>query len=293
MRVDFCGVRGSTPAPGEAFLDVGGNTSCVAVTHQGAGLPTLILDAGTGIRAVTALTGGRAFRGTILLSHLHWDHTQGLPFFEAADRVGASTTVLAPEQGAAVDRLIDRFMSPPSFPVRLGELRGDWQVGSICEGQQHIERFEVLAREIPHKGGRTFGYRIEELASGASIAYLPDHGPRDALGAGPHGWGPYHPAAMELADNVDVLIHDAQHTADELLTAFPFGHSAADYAVELGRRSGAGEVVLFHHHPSRTDPEVAAMTSSLQTLGQTRVSAAVEGRRIELAGGRCSQEATA
>ena len=90
----------------------------------------------------------------------------------------------------------------------------------------------MLALEIPHKGGRTFGYRVSDGRS--SIAYLSDHGP-SALGPGPDGWGPYHDAALALADGVDVLIHDAQHTADELPAAGACGHSAADYAVRLGR----------------------------------------------------------
>ena len=110
-----------------------------------------------------------------------------------------------------------------------------------------IEGFDVLALEIPHKGGRTFGYRVSD--GRASIAYLSDHGPV-ALGPGPDGLGPYHEAALALADGVDLLVHDAQHTAEELPAAAAFGHSAAEYAVALAERAGAGRVLLFHHDPT-------------------------------------------
>ena len=132
----------------------------------------------------------------------------------------------------------------------------------------------MLAREIPHKGGRTFGYRVVDATG--SLAYLSDHGPRGALGPGPDGWGPYHEAALELCAGVDLLIHDAQHTGAELPARANFGHSAADYAVELGRRAGVRTVLLFHHDPDRTDAEVEAMAVSLQREGGPAVVAARE-----------------
>jgi ribonuclease BN (tRNA processing enzyme) len=98
VRLHFCGVRGSTPAPGAEFVRYGGNTSCVAVAHDNGAPPTLILDAGTGIRRVTALLAGQPFTGTILLTHLHWDHVQGLPFFRAGDREDATVRLLLPDQ---------------------------------------------------------------------------------------------------------------------------------------------------------------------------------------------------
>ncbi len=217
MRVDVCGVRGSTPAPGPEFAGVGGETSCVALSHDAEERPRLVLDAGTGLRRVTSLLGGEPFRGTILLGHLHWDHTHGLPFFRGGDREDASTTVLLPEQGVEPIELLDRFMGPPMFPVTFEGLRGSWTAGALEEGRHEIEGFRVLAREIPHKGGRTFGYRVADEVG--SLAYLSDHGPRGALGPGPDGWGPYHEAALELCAGVDLLIHDAQHTAAELPAA--------------------------------------------------------------------------
>jgi len=279
VRVWVCGVRGSTPAPGREFARYGGHTSCVAIGHDGR-QPTLVLDAGTGIRRVTGLLGGGPFEGTILLGHLHWDHTQGLPFFAAADRPDARTTVMLPHQGDA-SAVLERAISPPHFPIDLGGLRGTWRFTGLQPGAHRIEGFDVLALDIPHKGGRTFGYRISD--GGAALAYLSDHSPV-TLGPGPAGLGPYHDAAVDLAAGVDVLFHDAQHTAAELPSRASFGHSAADYAVGLGAFAGAATVLLYHHDPARTDAEVDAMVASLQQPG-LGVCSAKEGMVIDLRAG--------
>jgi len=280
VRLHFCGVRGSAPAVGSDFVGVGGNTSCVAIAHDDEESPRLILDAGTGLRAVSGLWAGKAFQGTILLGHLHWDHTYGLPFFRGGDRPDAVTRVLVPEQGVPAIDLIRRFMGPPAFPIEPELLRGDWTFDSITEGAHSIEGFTVLAREIPHKGGRTFGFRISDGTS--SLAYLSDHGPAGVLGPGPDGLGPYHEAALELSKGVDLLVHDAQYTADELPERVAFGHSAAEYAVGLADRAGAASVLLFHHDPDRTDREVAAIEQSLRRTDGQRVLAAREGETIQL-----------
>jgi phosphoribosyl 1,2-cyclic phosphodiesterase len=280
VRIHVCGVRGSTPAPGPEFVEVGGNTSCVAIAHDGDESPRLILDAGTGIRRVDALLEGRPFTGSILLGHLHWDHTQGLPFFRGADRPDATTRLLVPEQGAPAIDLFSRFMSPPTFPIEPTGLQGSWSFDSIDEGTHTIEGFQVVARQIPHKGGRTFGYRIGD--GHASFAYLSDHGPAGVHGPGPDGWGPYHQAAMDLCRGVDLLIHDAQHTSDELLVQAPLGHSAVDYPVALAELCGVPRVLLFHHAPGRTDAEITAIERALSARSPVVVEAAREGTTIEL-----------
>jgi phosphoribosyl 1,2-cyclic phosphodiesterase len=255
VRLNFCGTRGSTQAVGAEFLRYGGHTSCVAVSHGEDAVPTLILDAGTGLREVTALMAGRPFAGTILLSHLHWDHVHGLPFFRAADTDGARVTLLLPEQedGACAEAVLERGMSPPHFPIRPRDLRGAWTFGTLVPGRHAVEGFTVQAREIPHKGGKTFGYRISDGKS--VIAYLPDHCPTN-LGPGPDCLGEYHAAAVELAKGADVLVHDASLLPEEVAADASFGHAAADYAVGLGLAAGARRVVLFHHRPNRTDKEL-------------------------------------
>lgn len=276
MRIHLLGVRGSTPTPGPAFDRVGGHTSCVALSRGvGAGPPRLVLDAGTGIRRLTPLLEDEPFHGTIVLGHLHWDHTQGLPFFQGGDRPGSRVRVFLPEQGASAMEVLERFMSPPHFPIVPSQLRGDWAIDALVPGHHRMEGFEVLALDIPHKGGRTFGYRVVD-PDGGSLAYLSDHWPI-SLGDGPHGLGPYHDAALALASGVDVLVHDAQYTVEELRVRADFGHSAADYAVGLAEAAGARSVLLFHHDPSRTDDQVDELTADVASRTSLPVRAAVEG----------------
>jgi len=276
MRVTVCGVRGSTPAAGADFVRVGGNTSCVAIAHDGE-LPSLILDSGTGIRRITGLLAGEAFRGAILLGHLHWDHTQGLPFFRAADRPDSTVAVFVPAQGDT-EAVLGRFMSPPSFPVRPRELRGTWSFGGLEPGEHEIEGFSVLALEIPHKGGRTFGYRVSD-GTGV-VTYMSDHCPTNA-GPGPAGLGEYHDAAVSLVSGCDLLFHDAQYLDDELPARASFGHSSCGYAVGLAEATGVKRLLLYHHDPERTDDEVDAIVASFSSAGVT-VEAAYEGMVIDL-----------
>jgi phosphoribosyl 1,2-cyclic phosphodiesterase len=294
VRVHLCGVRGSTPAPGRDFLRYGGHTSCVAVAHDDGGPPRLILDAGTGLRPASALLRGEPFAGTILLTHLHWDHVHGLPFFAAGDRPDARVRLLIPQQDStaqdstaqdstgqhgapSAEDVLARGMSPPHFPITPGELRGQWSFGFLAPGEAKAEGFTVEAAEIPHKGGRTFGYRVSDGHS--VLAYLPDHCPTE-LGPGPEGWGEYHPAALALAAGADALIHDAFLLPPEVAAQAMLGHAAADYAVGLGRRAGAGRVVLAHHKPDRTDQDLDLLAARF--AADPHVIVAVEGTVIDL-----------
>ncbi len=266
MKLRYCGVRGSTPAPGGEFVRTGGHTSCIALTSDGDALPRLVLDAGSGIRRVSEMLGGAAFDGTILLTHLHWDHWQGLPFFAAADRDDARVRLLVPTDGDDPERLLRRAMSPPHFPIGPEGLRGSWTFDAIDEGTIDVEGFRVTACRVPHKGGRTFGYRIEDAAS--SIAYVPDHRPA------PSGSG--HAAIVALCRGVDLLIHDAQFIAGEEAVAEDYGHATVDQAVELAFEAGASELALFHHAPGRTDDQLDAIERSSAGSGLV-ISIAREG----------------
>ncbi|MGB6457382.1 MAG: MBL fold metallo-hydrolase [Streptosporangiaceae bacterium] len=227
----------------------------MAITPDGRTAPVLLLDAGTGIRQVTALLAGGPYLGTIALTHLHWDHAQGLPFFAAGDRDDARVRLLLPAPGAGVEpvTLLERSMSPPTFPITPRQLRGDWTFDGLEPGLMRLGPLTLLARQIPHKGGRTFGYRVSDGHS--AIAYLPDHDPAE-LGPGPDGLGVYHDAALDLAAGVDVLLHDSFWYAEDFDPARTFGHAAAEYAVGLATAAGAKRVLLFHHRPDRTDTEL-------------------------------------
>ena len=279
MELFFCGVRGSTPAPGEAYVRYGGHTSCVALAHDGAA-PSLVLDGGTGLTNLDRILGDAPFDGTILLGHLHWDHTHGLPFFAAGARPRHRVQVLMPGQGADAERVLARAFSPPHFPVEPRALGEGWSFGALEEGEHALEGFSVVAKQIPHKGGRTFGFRVSDGTG--SIAYFSDHHPL-ALGPGTAGLGELHSAAVELAAGVDILIHDAQYTAEELQRLAYLGHSCPEYAIGLAEAAGARQVCLFHHAPRRTDSEVDELAGRV-TSGPIPVLTAAEGLVVRLAG---------
>jgi phosphoribosyl 1,2-cyclic phosphodiesterase len=281
VQVHICGARGSTPAPGADFIRYGGHTSCVAVAHEGA-LPSLVLDAGTGLQRLNKVfaAAGAVFEGAILLSHLHWDHTHGIPFFPAGDRPEARVHLYVPAQqgGASV---LEHLMAPPHFPITPAELRGDWQIKMLDPGVSMIEGFEVTALEIPHKGGRTFGYRVVEPFSGLSLAYLSDHSPIND-GPGEFGDGELHEAALALAAGVDLLLHDAQYTQAEFDGPRKwFGHTTLDYAVRLGEKAGVKRTVLFHHDSQRTDDALDALVAGFADR-PIPVTAAREGDVLTL-----------
>jgi phosphoribosyl 1,2-cyclic phosphodiesterase len=279
VRVTFCGTRGSTPAPGTDFVRYGGNTSCIAIAHEGDSGPSLLLDAGTGLHRVQELLGDRAFQGSLLLTHLHWDHVQGLPFFPSGDRAGSRVSLRLPSDGhVGAAELLSRMMSPPFFPIGPSQLRGDWDFGFVPDGAFEAEGFSVLARDVPHKGGHTVGFRVSD--GRASVAYVPDHCPTE-FGAGPEEVGEYHEAALELACGVDLLIHDSHLRAEEVEAEGLFGHAAAEYAVRLGELAGARRVALFHHRPERTDAEVERTVARFASRNLT-VTAAEEGATVVL-----------
>jgi phosphoribosyl 1,2-cyclic phosphodiesterase len=238
-----------------------------------------LLDAGTGIRRTSSLMDGQPFRGSILLTHLHWDHVHGLPFCDATDRNDSRVTLFVPDQldGSDPLEMLSRGMSPPHFPVRADELRGDWSFISLSSSVLEIEGFSVLVEEIPHKGGRTYGFRVSDGT--ATVAYMSDHCP-SALGPGPDGLGEYHPAALTLCQDADALIHDAQLLREELAAEAYFGHAASEYAVELARHANVAQVVLFHHKQSRTDDELDEVAKRF--AGTPNVTLATQRTVLEL-----------
>jgi ribonuclease BN (tRNA processing enzyme) len=248
---------------------------------RGDEVPRLVLDAGTGLQRLTRELGGQPFHGTILLGHLHWDHTHGLPFFAAGDNPNAEVTLGIPQQDGQEgppEALLERFMSPPAFPITPRQLRGKWEFVGLHPGEYVFEGFDVMIREIPHKGGRTLGFRVSD--GDRTLAYLSDHSPV-ALGDGPAGLGAYHPAALDLATGADVLVHDAQHTVEEFAIKRDWGHSAIEYAIGLGIEAGVGKVVLFHHDPPRTDDQLDAIVAA-HADDPVEVIAAREGLTLEV-----------
>ncbi len=273
VNVLLCGVRGSMPAPGLAFHRVGGHTSCVAIEASDGRL--LVLDAGSGFTRLADELHGYALRGTVLLTHLHWDHWQGLPFLPNADRDDAEVSLLLPRQGdTSAHELLARSMSPPHFPIDPSGLRGAWTWDTLDEGTHHVEGFEVTAGAVRHKGGRTFGFRVSD--GDATLAYLPDHAPNTSSPAELD-------AAEDLVRDVDVLVHGGQFLASERRLADAFGHATVEDAVGLAVRARVRQLVLVHHAPRRTDEQIDALAASFEG-GDVEVLVGREGDRLVING---------
>jgi len=228
------------------------------VLADGEDTPRLVLDAGTGLRSVTPMLAGRAFHGAILVSHLHWDHVQGIPFFVAGDRPDATVDLFMPAQSGLSGRdLLAGMMSPPQFPITPEGLQGQWTFKALDTGWHDIEGFRVRAEEVRHKGGRTYGYRVQD-ASG-SLAYLPDHVVSEGVSS----------AVLELIHGVDVLVHDAQFVVAERALADAYGHSTIGDAVDLAIQCAVGSLTLFHHGPGRTDDALDEIAQAAMVISSS------------------------
>lgn len=251
-------MRGSTPCSGDDNRRYGGNTSCVAL--ESPGHAPIVLDLGTGLRYWgESLAPDVPFVGSALVTHVHWDHVQGLPFFGPVLRPGASFDIYGPPQpdeGTLGDAFA-AFMRPPFFPVTTKDLLGDINFHDAWDEDLELDGAKVKVRSVPHVG-RTNGYRIE--MGGTSVAYISDHQmPAD----GSHGVSD---GVLELCDGVDVLIHDAQYTLAEFPQKATWGHCTADYAVHVASEAGAQRIVLFHHDPLHNDDDVDGIVSRAQGL---------------------------
>ena len=288
MRVHVWGTRGSLPVSGPGVLRYGGDTPCVSIECDDE--PLLVLDAGTGIFNLAKSLGRPPdFRCTIMLTHLHWDHMMGLPFFFPADQPDAETLVLGPgdrtrtDEGAGLRSGLDSVMRPPGFPITLDGLEGRWDYETLGDETVRLGRVTLTTRHVRHRGP-TLGVRVE--ADGAALAYIPDHGP------GAEGRGPEHDELVpdgvrDLVEGVDLLIHDAHQTPSQYERFRHFGHCTPAYAVRVAKAGKVGRLLLFHHDPGRDDDGVDTMLDDAREaaaqLGYTGpIDAAAEGDTHEL-----------
>ncbi|MCU0755854.1 MAG: MBL fold metallo-hydrolase [Xanthomonadales bacterium] len=257
MQVMLCGTRGSLASPGPDTARYGGNTSCVSVIGREG--TVLILDAGTGIRRLGALLPPHTRRVDILLTHLHMDHVLGLGFFAPLYQPGFEVHIWGPASATlSLQARLKRYLSPPLFPVSLGELPCQLSFHAVPCGIAEIGEFEVRAEMICHPGP-TVGYRIR-AASGRVMVYMPDHEP--ALGNPafpnlPRDWT----SGASLAIGADLLIHDSQYSAAQYPRHSGWGHSSLVQTLQYARLCEARHLVTFHHDPGHSDQELDRLTA--------------------------------
>ena len=282
MRVKFWGVRGSIAAAGPETAQVGGNTSCVEVrVGDGGGETLIILDAGTGLRRLGESLLRDPARAPVtahlFLSHLHWDHIQGFPFFAPAYVAGNAIRVYAPERCAPngdVRAALDAQMRAPHFPVGLDAMRASLSFGAVAPGAElTIGAAKVQAAAAKHPNG-CLAYRV--AAGGRSVVYATDT-EHDASGR-------IDRQLVELARGADVLVYDAQYTSDEYAQKRGWGHSTAEEGARLAEAAGVGTLVLYHHDPTHDDWQIARIEAATRARFVATV-AAREGLELTLADG--------
>ncbi|HEX7256080.1 MAG TPA: MBL fold metallo-hydrolase [Gaiellaceae bacterium] len=260
MRLKIWGCRGSVPTPGPSTVECGGNTSCVEIElDDGA---TLILDAGTGIRELgDALLERGNRRIHILLTHLHLDHIEGLRFFAPLWDARVTVDVWGPPSPVlSLEERISRSFSPPLFPVDLSDVPAKVTFRDVPREPWTLEGARVTAALVAHPGP-TVGYRIE--ADGRTVAYLPDHEPAlTGIADRPTDWI----SGAAIAEDADVLLHDAQYFEDEYANRVGWGHSSVADAVAYGRAVGARRTVLFHHEPQHSDAVLSGLEGRARSL---------------------------
>jgi phosphoribosyl 1,2-cyclic phosphodiesterase len=273
VQLTFYGVRGSTPSFAARNHRYGGNTASVVLTEPDE--EPILFDLGTGLRLYgsTCPMDG-TFAGTALVTHIHWDHVQGLPFFPPVHIPGARLDVYGPHQKEGpLTEVMDDLMRPPYFPIRASDLGGDIHFHDVTSDTFAIGSRKVMARPVPHVGP-TVGYRVE--SAHASVAYISDH-------QAPLSLDSIAESVRELTDRVDVLIHDSQYTRDEFEKKCDWGHCTIDYALRVAVEAGVKRLVMFHHDPGHSDEDIDQLARDVQALSDdVEVIAAYEGLVLEL-----------
>jgi phosphoribosyl 1,2-cyclic phosphodiesterase len=280
MRLTIWGCRGSVPTPGPDTFRYGGNTSCVEVSLDDG--TTLVLDAGTGIRRLGFDLLDRGVRRVhLLLTHLHLDHLEGLRFFAPLWDERMTLDIWGPPSPLlSLRERISRSFSPPLFPIDLREVPAQMTFHDVPRQPWTVDGARLLADLVAHPGP-TVGFRIETVTS--SFAYLPDHEPALAgtIADRSRDWI----SGAAIADDVDILLHDAQYFEDEYEERIGWGHSSVSDAVAFAQAVGARRLVLFHHEPRHTDVSLERLEARARSLvgrNEDWPALAREGMVVEL-----------
>lgn len=289
MYVKFWGTRGSIAKPGSSTVRYGGNTSCIEV--RSAAGTIVVVDCGTGIQGL----GQALMRNTplpmighILISHTHWDHIQGLPFFAPLFVPGNEWDIYAPRGLSQTLRdILAGQMEYTYFPITLDALGANVRYHDLVEGVVEVGDITVRTQYLNHPA-LTLGYRLE--VDGASLVYTCDHEPfSQQLADGRKDIADQDQRHIDFLRDADLVIHDAQYTAAEYVSKVGWGHSTFEAAVDMCRLAGAKRLALTHHDPLRDDDAVDQMQEAARTRAseagvELDVFAAKEGMEIELSG---------
>ena len=251
MKIRFWGTRGTRPTPGPKTLRYGGNTSCVEVRAQGGGL--VIIDSGTGIAELgSALLAEGVTEVTILVTHTHWDHIQGFPFFAPAFETEVKITIIGPRgsvrplEAAFVDQ-----MDAPYFPLRLEQLAAELHFVEV-DSQQTFEVAGIMVTpHLLHHPITTYGYRLDH--SDRTFVFATDNEIEP---------GADHSDLTRWSTGADLLVHDAQYGSEEYRDHVGWGHSSFEAALEVASAAGAARLGFFHHDPQHSDADVETLMES-------------------------------
>jgi phosphoribosyl 1,2-cyclic phosphodiesterase len=292
MRVKFWGVRGSIPTPGPTTLEYGGNTSCIEVRF---GEQIVILDAGTGLRLLGRSLlnefGERPLDLTLLLTHTHWDHIQGLPFFMPVYKPQNRLRILGFEGARhGLENVLTGQMESPFFPIGLRDVPANVQIEELTRMSFSVGTIRVQACRAQHPG-MCVGYRLS--AAGGSVAFFPDNELRHASpsGGGHSATGSLDSTKSGLCEflrGTDVLIMDTQYTCEEYAMHAGWGHGCLDEVVALALEAKVKRLFLFHHDPDHSDAMIAEMLEHARNLvpagNSLEIDAAREGLSFGVGG---------
>lgn len=297
MRLRIWGVRGSLPAPGPKTLKYGGNTSCVEIR---AGDELLIVDAGTGVRelgnSLLAEYKGKPIKASIFLTHTHWDHIHGLPFFIPAYIPGNEFAIHGPvSMDEKLEDILGNQMKYSYFPIKLRNMQAKKTFHELQEGSYDIGEVKVKTKYLNHPV-LTLGYRFEH--NGKAICVITDTEPYYNLfgdETGQDGMPDEDEIKEILADmnsmladfirEADIAIYDSQYTAEEYSTKVGWGHSTFDGVTEICKIAGVKKLLYFHHDPDRSDQALDDIVDEMRkALGDfpMEVDAAREGADLEI-----------